>query len=68
MPVLYDGLPEPIDLELELDSRVIDWTDRGDPPRGNTVSRRRAVPPVLEIGAVGSRRGTHRRYLNRVEI
>ena len=37
--VLYDGLPEPIDLELDLHSRVIYWTDRGDPPRGNTVSR-----------------------------
>jgi len=37
--VLYDGLPEPIDLELDLDSRVLYWTDRGDPPRGNTVNR-----------------------------
>ncbi len=37
--VLYDGLPEPIDLELDLDNRVLYWTDRGDPPRGNTVNR-----------------------------
>ena len=37
--VLYDGLPEPIDLELDLANRLIYWTDRGDPPRGNTVSR-----------------------------
>jgi len=37
--VLYDGLPEPIDLELDLDNRVMYWTDRGDPPRGNTVNR-----------------------------
>jgi DNA-binding beta-propeller fold protein YncE len=37
--VLHDGLPEPIDLELDLDNRVIYWTDRGDPPRGNTVNR-----------------------------
>ena len=37
--VLFDGLPEPIDLELDLDSRAIYWTDRGDPPRGNTVNR-----------------------------
>ena len=37
--VLFDGLPEPIDLELDLDSRVMYWTDRGDPPRGNTVNR-----------------------------
>jgi DNA-binding beta-propeller fold protein YncE len=37
--VVYDGLPEPIDLELDLNNRVIYWTDRGDPPRGNTVNR-----------------------------
>ena len=37
--VLFDGLPEPIDLELDLDHRLLYWTDRGDPPRGNTVNR-----------------------------
>ena len=37
--VFFDGLPEPIDLELDLESRVLYWTDRGDPPRGNTVNR-----------------------------
>ena len=37
--LLYEGLPEPIDLELDLKNRVIYWTDRGDPPRGNTVNR-----------------------------
>jgi DNA-binding beta-propeller fold protein YncE len=37
--VLYEGLPEPIDLELDLNNRVMYWTDRGDPPRGNTVNR-----------------------------
>jgi DNA-binding beta-propeller fold protein YncE len=37
--LLYEGLPEPIDLELDLVSRTIYWTDRGDPPRGNTVNR-----------------------------
>ena len=37
--VLYDGLPEPIDLDLDPDNRVMYWTDRGDPPRGNTVNR-----------------------------
>jgi hypothetical protein len=37
--VLFEGLPEPIDLELDLKHRVLYWTDRGDPPRGNTVSR-----------------------------
>ena len=37
--VLFDGLPEPVDLDLDLASRTIYWTDRGDPPRGNTVNR-----------------------------
>jgi hypothetical protein len=37
--VLYDNLPEPIDLDLDLGNRMIYWTDRGDPPRGNTVNR-----------------------------
>jgi hypothetical protein len=37
--VFFDHLPEPIDLELDLANRVLYWTDRGDPPRGNTVNR-----------------------------
>ena len=37
--VLYDSLPEPIDLDLDLSNRMMYWTDRGDPPRGNTVNR-----------------------------
>ena len=37
--VLFEGLPEPIDLDLDLNRRMLYWTDRGDPPRGNTVNR-----------------------------
>ena len=37
--VFFDNLPEPIDLELDHKNRVLYWTDRGDPPRGNTVNR-----------------------------
>lgn len=37
--VLFKGLPEPIDLELDLVTRTLYWTDRGDPPQGNTVNR-----------------------------
>jgi hypothetical protein len=37
--VFFKDLPEPIDLELDLQHRVLYWTDRGDPPRGNTVNR-----------------------------
>ena len=37
--LLYENLPEPIDLDLDLANRMMYWTDRGDPPRGNTVNR-----------------------------
>jgi hypothetical protein len=37
--LLFDALPEPIDLDLDLANRMMYWTDRGDPPRGNTVNR-----------------------------
>ena len=49
--VFFDRLPEPIDLELDLENRVLYWTDRGDPPRGNTVNRASidAKPDTPEI-------------------
>jgi sugar lactone lactonase YvrE len=37
--VFFDSLPEPIDLDLDLNNRMIYWTDRGNAPQGNTVSR-----------------------------
>src|SRR5262249_30013615 len=37
--LLYDALPEPIDLDIDPATRTLYWTDRGDPPRGNTVNR-----------------------------
>jgi len=49
--VLFDKLPGPINLELDLKNRVLYWTDRGDPPRGNTVNRapidKRAMPEIV---------------------
>jgi DNA-binding beta-propeller fold protein YncE len=50
--VLFDGLPEPIDLEFDGDNRILYWTDRGDPPSGNSVScanvdQTDAVPEIL---------------------
>jgi hypothetical protein len=33
--VLFEGLPEPIDVELDIENQQLYWTDRGD----NTVSR-----------------------------
>ncbi len=43
--VLFDGLPEPIDLELDLSQRQIYLTDRGDLPGGNSVARAPMDPP-----------------------
>ncbi|KUI22275.1 hypothetical protein [Mycobacterium sp. GA-2829] len=48
--VLWDGLPEPIDLELDEDHQTLYWTDRGALPNGNTLNR----APVPEHGAKGT--------------
>lgn len=53
--LLYENLPEPIDLDLDIANRTMYWTDRGDPPRGNTVNRapmdvalgKSAVPEIV---------------------
>jgi DNA-binding beta-propeller fold protein YncE len=49
-----DRLPEPIDLEIDHARRTLYWTDRGDPPKGNTVNRAsldapagKAVPEIV---------------------
>jgi hypothetical protein len=47
--VLWDGLPEPIDLEIKGD--WVYWTDRGDPPAGNTLNR----APIPAVGATGAK-------------
>lgn len=46
--VLWDGLPEPIDLELAGDRLY--WTDRGAPPLGNTLDRA-PIPATGDAGA-----------------
>ena len=46
--LLYSGLPEPIDLEIDHARRILYWTDRGDPPLGNTVNR----APLDQVGHV----------------
>jgi sugar lactone lactonase YvrE len=52
--ILFDGLPEPIDLEIDPGRHHLYWTDRGNPPRGNTVNRapldaksRQNVPQIV---------------------
>ena len=47
--VLFENLPEPIDLDLDLSQRLIYWTDRGNPPRGNSVNRARLDGKGQEI-------------------
>jgi len=46
--VVFKDLPEPIDLEIDHTTRTLYWTDRGDPPHGNTVNR----AALNEIGSV----------------
>jgi 3-hydroxyacyl-CoA dehydrogenase len=36
--LLFDKLPEPIDLEFEHESKTLYWTDRGEYPLGNTLN------------------------------
>lgn len=44
--VLFDGLPEPVDLAFDLATRTMYWTsDGGLAPRANTVSRAPMDPP-----------------------
>jgi len=35
---ILTGLPEPIDLEIDPEAGRLYWTDRGDPPIGNTIN------------------------------
>lgn len=37
--LLFDHLPEPIDLEIETETQTLYWTDRGEYPLGNTLSK-----------------------------
>ena len=48
---LWSGLPEPIDLEIDADARVLYWTDRGVGPDGNTLNR----APIPAAGEAGER-------------
>lgn len=43
--LLWDSLPEPIDLHLDAAGMLM-WTDRGDPPEGNTLNRARVQPQL----------------------
>ena len=58
--VLFDGLPEPIDLEWVGETGYLYWTDRGAPPEGNTLNRavvRPGQPMIREIIFTGLHEG-----------
>lgn len=58
--VVFDQLPEPIDLEWDEQSNTLYWTDRGDPPQGNTLNRSRFAqgePGKPEILLAGLQEG-----------
>jgi hypothetical protein len=58
--VLFENLPEPIDLEWEEGTGYLYWTDRGGPPAGNTLNRamiRPGQPMVREIILTGLKEG-----------
>lgn len=42
---LFHHLPEPIDLEIDAESQQLYWTDRGDPPYGNTLNKASVARP-----------------------
>jgi 3-hydroxyacyl-CoA dehydrogenase len=50
--LLFDKLPEPIDLEFEEDSQTLYWTDRGEYPLGNTLNSAYVGPGDKEGGQV----------------
>jgi hypothetical protein len=51
-------LPEPIDLDLDPVHRTLYWTDRGDPPRTNTVNRA-TMDPATDNGEEPENLFTH---------
>ncbi|MGL4281789.1 MAG: hypothetical protein ACRCS0_15620 [Albidovulum sp.] len=48
--VLFDNLPEPIDLDLDLEHGTLWWTDRGDLAGGNSVCRA-SIGPDRRVSA-----------------
>jgi 3-hydroxyacyl-CoA dehydrogenase/sugar lactone lactonase YvrE len=46
--VLFQNLPEPIDLEIDEETNTLYWTDRGELPLGNSINRAKidTIKPV----------------------
>lgn len=45
--ILAEGLPEPIDLEIDSENALLYWTDRGAAPYGNSLNRARLTSEGL---------------------
>jgi DNA-binding ferritin-like protein (Dps family) len=50
--VVMEGLPECIDLEMDDDTGVLYWTDRGEIPFGNTLNKKQIIGKAPEEKAV----------------
>jgi sugar lactone lactonase YvrE len=46
--LVMEGLPECIDLEMDDDSGVLYWTDRGEVPFGNTLNKKQIIGEAPE--------------------
>lgn len=46
--VVADKLPEPIDLEMDDESGILYWTDRGEMPLGNTLNCKHLIGEPVE--------------------
>ncbi|KAK4702868.1 hypothetical protein P7C70_g3355, partial [Phenoliferia sp. Uapishka_3] len=55
---LFSGLPEPIDLQLDVKKQELYWTDRGAPPDGNSLNKAQ----VGENDFVGTYEILHREF------
>lgn len=47
--VLFQNLPEPVDLDLDEEKQTLYWTDRGELPTGNSVNRAMLLAPPPSI-------------------
>ncbi|TEY77512.1 hypothetical protein BOTCAL_0054g00170 [Botryotinia calthae] len=47
--LLFQELPEPIDLEIDQDTKTLYWTDRGEPPRGNNLNSAKLGDNSLKV-------------------
>lgn len=51
--VVFNDLPEPIDLQIDPEQLLLYWTDRGDFPKGNTLNRAHVAGSFSEIRGRG---------------